>query len=63
MTASITMMPEITRAVGTPRALHVPFGLGCPFGSPGDRQTQMGVLRSLLALCGREDVPVLESLN
>jgi hypothetical protein len=55
------MMPEITRAVGVPRALAVPFGLGCPFGAPDDRDLQVRVLRALLALCGRGDVPVLEA--
>ena len=54
-------MPEITKAVGAPRALAVPFGLGCPFGSPGDRETQTRVLRALLTLCERSDIPVFES--
>jgi hypothetical protein len=55
-------MPEITRAVGVPRTLIVPFGLGCPFGSPRDRDVQTRVLRALLALCERTDIPVFESL-
>jgi hypothetical protein len=55
-------MPEITRAVGATRALVVPFGLGCPFGMPGDAEMQKGVLRALLALCGRKDVPVIDQL-
>jgi hypothetical protein len=63
VTASVSIMPDITRAVGVPRALVVPFGLGCPFGSPGDSDTQTRVLRTLLALCGRTDVPVLESFQ
>jgi hypothetical protein len=61
VTASVSLMPEITRAVGVPRALVVPFGLGCPFGSAGDGETQMRVMRALLALCGRTDVPVVHS--
>jgi hypothetical protein len=61
VTASVSIMPEITRAVGVPRTLVVPFGLGRPFGSPGDRETQTRVLRALLTLCAREDVPVLEA--
>jgi len=56
-------MPEITSAVGVPRAIVVPFGLGCPFGLPGDRETQARVLRAMLALCERTDVPVLESFR
>lgn len=55
-------MPEITRAVGVPRTLLVPFGLGCPFGPPGDHEVRLRVLRALLALCGQSEVPVLESL-
>ena len=54
-------MPDITRAVGVPRALIVPFGLGCPYGSAGDHEGQTRVLRTLLSLCRRTDLPVLES--
>ena len=53
-------MPDITRAVGVPRTLLVPFGLGRPFGAPNDRTGQTEVLSSLLALCERDDVPVLD---
>jgi hypothetical protein len=63
VTAAISIMPEITRAVGVPRSLVVPFGLGCPFGSPRDTETQMRVLRALLALCGRTDVPVMQTFD
>ena len=58
VTASVSIMPEITRAIGVPRTLVVPFGLGCPYGSPGDAEAQTRVLRALLALCERTDVPV-----
>lgn len=54
-------MPDITNAVGLPRTLVVPFGLGRPFGAPGDRNLQSRVVRSLLALCARTDVPVQDS--
>jgi hypothetical protein len=47
------MMPEITRAVGVPRALVVPFDLGRPFGDPGDVTVQHAALRALLELCNR----------
>lgn len=63
VTASITMLPEITRKVGPPRALEVPYALGYPLGSPGDRELQTSILRSLLALCLRTDVPVLASFK
>lgn len=61
VTASVTMMPAITTAIGVPRALVVPFGLGRPFGAPGGRVQQSSVLRALLDLCTRTDVPVIES--
>ena len=63
MTASITVMPEITTAIGVPRALAVPFGLGRPFGAPDDRPLQTSVLRALLDLCTRHDMPVAESFS
>jgi hypothetical protein len=59
VTASVTMMPEITRAVGVSRALVVPFDLGRPFGDPGDVTVQHAVLRALLDLCDRSDAPTL----
>lgn len=60
VTASITMLPHITRKVGPPRALAVPFDLGYPLGQPHDAAGQRQVLRALLRLCERDDVPVLE---
>ncbi len=60
MTASIAIMPDITHAVGVPRTLIVPFGLGRPFGAPDDPAMHSQVLRALLALCPRTDVPVTE---
>jgi len=59
----VSLMPDITRAIGVPRTLVVPFGLGCPFGAPGDRDEQTRVLRALLALCVRQDVPMMERLE
>jgi hypothetical protein len=62
-TASITLLPEVTRAVRPPRALSVPFPLGYPLGSPDDPLLQRKVLRALLALAGEDGVPVLRSLD
>ncbi|MBI2567637.1 MAG: hypothetical protein HYV63_11445 [Candidatus Schekmanbacteria bacterium] len=62
-TASISLMPEITARVRPPRALAVPFPLGFPLGRPHDAAEQKRVLRNLLALCERRDVPVLERLD
>jgi hypothetical protein len=61
VTASITMLPEITARVRPPRALAVPYLLGYPLGEPGNRELQTRILRALLALALRSDVPVAES--
>jgi hypothetical protein len=62
-TASITMLPEVTRAVRPPRALSVPFDLGYPLGKPSDPGTQRRVLRQLLRLALAEGVPVIGELD
>ena len=54
------MLPEITRKLKPPRALEVPFDLGYPLGEPNDPSAQREVLRALLAIVDRQDVPVLE---
>ncbi len=61
MTASVTMLPEITAAVRPPRALSVPWPLGFPLGAPGDAPLQREVVLRLLGLLGRDDVPLIES--
>ncbi len=63
MTASLTMLPEITRKVRPPRALAVPYPLGYPLGAADDPATQRRVLLALLGLCSRTDVPVLAELG
>jgi len=40
----------------------VPFQLGFPLGLAGDPAGQLAILRRLLLLCARTDVPVLEVL-
>ena len=62
MTASITMLPDITARIAPPRALAVPYPLGYPLAAPNDASAQLGIVRALLALCARTDVPVLETL-
>jgi hypothetical protein len=62
-TASITMLPEVTKKVRPPRALSVPWPLGFPLGAPNDVALQRRVLIDLLALLSRTDVPVLESFK
>ena len=62
-TASITMLPDITRKIRPPRALAVPYPLGFPLGEANNPDLQTEVLRQLLALLDRDDVPVLEELS
>ena len=62
-TASITMLAEITEKIRPPRALAVPYPLGFPLGEANNPELQTEVLRQLLALLERNDVPVLEDLR
>jgi D-proline reductase (dithiol) PrdB len=62
-TASITLLPEVTRAVRPPRALSVAFPLGYPLGAPDDPALQRKVLQALLALTREDDVPMLRSFD
>ena len=59
VTASASMMPEITRKLATPRALAVPYGLGFPLGEPCNPHIQLEVLHTMLALCRVSNTPVL----
>lgn len=63
MTASITMLPEITRRIRPPRALAVPFPLGFPLGQADNAPLQRAVLRSLLALCTDTAVPLIRDFD
>lgn len=63
-TTSLTMLPDITRKVGTPRALAVPFPLGYPLGRPHDAALQLRVFRQALALFSeRSTAPVLHEFE
>jgi hypothetical protein len=57
------MLSEVTRIVRPPRALAVRFPLGYPLGAPDAPETQTAVLRALLSLCVRNDVPLLEEAS
>ncbi len=63
VTASLTMLPEITRKVRPPRALAVPYPLGYPLGAPRDRALQLRILRALLALSAVRQVPCVHSIG
>ena len=57
------MLTEITEKIRPPRALAVPYPLGFPLGEANNRELQTEILRQLLALLERNDVPVLEELR
>ena len=63
VTASISLLGEITRKIRPPRALEVPYALGYPLGQPNDPRLQRRILRALLDLTSRDDVPVFEELG
>ena len=58
-TVGISLIREHTEAIQPPRALWVPFPLGRPFGVPHDRDFQMDVLYSLLAVLEETSGPVI----
>jgi hypothetical protein len=62
-TVSITLLEGVTRKIRPPRALAVPYPLGFPLGEPGDAALQTSILRALLDLVDRTDVPVLEKFG
>ena len=62
-TASITMLASITRKIRPPRALAVPYPLGYPLGEANNPKLQTAILKNLLALVTRSDVPVFENFD
>lgn len=58
-TASITLLPEITRKLAPPRALSVPYPLGFPLGAAHDAKLQRRILAAALALLERHDIPFI----
>ncbi len=61
VTVSLTVMPDITRKLAPPRALAVEAPLGAPMGPPRDGERHCAVLRRMLALATRTDLPVLDT--
>ena len=57
------MLAKITEKIRPPRALSVPYPLGFPLGEANNPELQTEILRQLLALLERDDVPVLEELR
>ena len=59
VTVSLTVMADVTAKLLPPRALAVPAPLGAPMGPPHDAAAHQAVLRRMLALAARTDVPLL----
>jgi len=49
-TVLVTLMPFWSERLGVPRTVGVEFPYGHLLGQPGDRDTQMGVIRAALKL-------------
>jgi hypothetical protein len=49
-TVSLSMIPDLTRAVGVPRLAGIGYPMSRPLGRPGDADGQRAVLRATLAL-------------
>ena len=60
-TVALTLRPEMTEQIGTPRALSVRFPYGAPFGNPFNRWLQTRVLREALSLLEEATEPTLRA--
>jgi hypothetical protein len=49
-TVALTMIPDLTRAVGVPRLAGISYPMGQPLGRPHDADGQRAVLRETLKL-------------
>ena len=49
-TVALSMIPDLTRAVGVPRLAGISYPMGRPLGRPHDADGQRAVLRSMLEL-------------
>ena len=47
---ALSMIPELTRAVGVPRLAGISYPMGRPLGRPHDADGQRAVLRAMLEL-------------
>jgi hypothetical protein len=56
-TVSLSMIPELTRAVGVPRLAGLAYPMSRPMGRPGDARGQREVLRALLELLASAQGP------
>lgn len=56
-TVALSMIPDLTRAVGVPRLAGIGYPMGRPLGRPQDTDGQRAVLQSLLELLATARAP------
>ena len=56
-TISLSMIPDLTRAVGVPRLAGISYPMGRPLGRPHDADGQRAVLRATLEILPRAAAP------
>lgn len=56
-TVTLSMIPDLTRAVGVPRLVGVSHPMGQPLGRPGDATRQRAVLSAMLELLASASGP------
>ena len=56
-TVALSLIPDLTRAVGVPRLAGISYPFGRPLGRPHDADGQRAVLRAMLELLASASVP------
>jgi hypothetical protein len=56
-TVSLSMIPDLTRAVGVPRLAGISYPMSRPLGNPHDADGQRAVLRAMLEVLTRATEP------
>ena len=56
-TVALSMIPDLTRAVGVPRLAGISHPMGRPLGRPHDAEGRRAVLRSMLELLATAHAP------
>ena len=62
VTVSLSVMRDVTQKLAPPRALVVDAPFGAVMGPAHDLDRHLAVLRRMLALASRSDVPLLDEL-
>jgi hypothetical protein len=56
-TVALSMIPELTRAVGVPRLAGISYPMGRPLGRPHDADGQRAILRAMVELLATAQGP------